>query len=322
MRIRPLAALSVAAVAALLLAGCSSSSSPDASASPSGSAADLCASAAPAGAASKAVTVSGAEGAPATATFTTPLDVSSVSSIERSVITEGPTKLTTGQFVSYAYSVFNATTGENLATVGYTPGEILPQQVSAASGGQLFGCEGAGSRITAVAPATESTPAVVYVIDVLSVVPTSAWGTAQPAVAGQPTVALAADGAPTITLPGTAAPTSTEVTVLKKGDGATVGSGDKVLVQYTGVKWSDGTVFDSTWQKGGVPTSFTTTGVVAGFQKALEGQTVGSQVLVTMPPADGYGEKSASNTNALAGETLVFVVDILGTQRATAAATQ
>jgi FKBP-type peptidyl-prolyl cis-trans isomerase len=101
--------------------------------------------------------------------------------------------------------------------------------------------------------------------------------------------------------------------VLKKGDGATVQSGDTVLVQYTGVRWSNGETFDSTWDKGGVPTPFATTGVVTGFQKALEGQTVGSQVEVVMTPADGYGEGEI-NENDLTGETLVFVLDILGTQ--------
>lgn len=315
MRIRPLAALSIAALAALLLAGCSSAGTPDASASPSpsGSAGDLCASAAASGAASDAVTVDGPVGSAATAKFTSPLQVPAV---QRTVETEGKDKLTTGQFIEYAYSVFNAETGAKLASMGYTPGEVLPQAVSADGGGQLFGCAGPGSRIVAVAPAAETAPAVVYVIDVLSVVPTSATGVAQAPVAGMPTVKLGKDGAPTITLPGGAAPSSTGISVLKKGDGAVVGAGDKVLVQYTGIKWSDGSVFDSTWQKGGVPISFETTGVVPGFRKALEGQTVGSQVLVVMTPADGYGEKSDANKNALAGETLVFVIDIIGTQHA------
>ena len=64
--------------------------------------------------------------------------------------------------------------------------------------------------------------------------------------------------------------------------------GDTVLVHYTGVKWSDGTVFDSSWERG-APASFATTGVVEGFKQALEGQTVGSQVLVVIPPEFGYG---------------------------------
>ena len=85
-------------------------------------------------------------------------------------------------------------------------------------------------------------------------------------------------------------------------------------MQYTGVKWSDGSVFDSSWENG-APASFQTTGVVDGFRQALEGQTVGSQVLVVIPPALGYGEGEI-NDDDLVGETLVFVVDILGTQHA------
>ncbi|WP_091705450.1 FKBP-type peptidyl-prolyl cis-trans isomerase [Microbacterium sp. cf046] len=312
MRIRPIVALSAFAVSAVLLAGCSAGS-PDSEASPTATAvADLCDSAAPSGEASEAVTVEGEVGTPPTATFDLPLEITE---IQRTVVDEGPDELTGGEFIEYAYSVFDAETGESLATVGYEPGETLPQQVSAESGGQLFGCAGAGSRIVAAAPAGDTTPAVVYVIDILSVVPIAAWGEEQPPVAGSPTVELAENGAPTITLPAGDAPTATQVDVLKKGDGATVQTGDTVLVQYTGVKWSDGTVFDSTWEKGGVPTTFATTGVVAGFQKALEGQTVGSQVLVVIPPVDGYGEGEINDTD-LVGETLVFVVDILGTQRA------
>jgi len=89
-------------------------------------------------------------------------------------------------------------------------------------------------------------------------------------------------------------------------------------VQYTGVKWSDGTVFDSSWEAG-APTSFQTTGVVDGFRQALEGQTVGSQVVVVIPPAFGYGEGEINDAD-LKGETLVFVVDILGVEHAPAAA--
>ena len=87
--------------------------------------------------------------------------------------------------------------------------------------------------------------------------------------------------------------------------------GDTVLVHYTGVKWSDGTVFDSSWERG-APASFATTGVVEGFQQALEGQTVGSQVLVVDPA--GVRLRRAGRDHELQDETLVFVVDILGTQ--------
>lgn len=89
--------------------------------------------------------------------------------------------------------------------------------------------------------------------------------------------------------------------MLKQGDGPTVASGDFVIVQYRGVTWADGKEFDSSWKRG-APAQFQTTGVVTGFKKALEGQKVGSQVLVVIPPAEGYGDK-ASGSIPPAGST-------------------
>lgn len=321
MRLRPFAALSVAAVSAVLLAGCSGLGGGDStpSASPSG-AADLCSSAAPSGDASDAVEVSGEFGAEPTVDFTKPIDATDLT-LQRTVSTEGDgAPIAAGDFVSYAATILDGATGDVLSASGYEPGQILPEQISPENGGQLFGCAPVGSRLTLVAATNNTTnPTVVYVIDVLGITPTAAWGEEQAPVEGMPTVALADNGAPTITLPGGDAPTATEVVDLKKGDGPVVQTGDTVLVQYTGVRWSNGETFDSTWDKGGVPTTFATTGVVSGFQQALEGQTVGSQVLVVMTPADGYGEGEI-NTTDLKGETLVFVVDILATSVTSGAA--
>lgn len=312
MRIRPLAALSVAALSAVLLAGCAGSN-PDATPSPTGTGtADLCAAMAPSGEASESITVDGEVGEKSTANFTSPLEVDELQS---TVVVEGEgDPVAAGDLVSYALSAFNAETGEELGSFGYADNPVLPQQISADNPlGQLLGCATPGTRVVAAFPASESAGAEVYVVDLLEVVPGAAWGEEQDPVEGMPTVELAEDGEPTITIPDGEAPTEVELATLKKGDGATVESGDTVLVNYTGVKWSDGTVFDSSWEAG-VPTSFQTTGVVAGFQQALEGQTVGSQVLVVIPPEFGYG---ASEGHELQEETIVFVVDILGTQRAT-----
>jgi peptidylprolyl isomerase len=309
-RIRPLAALSTVALATILLAGCTGGS-PEASPSATDAAADLCAAAAPSGKASEAVSVEGDIGAESVATFDTPLEITK---LERTVIDKGsgdPAKA--GDFVQYALTAFNAETGEKLGSVGYTESELLPQQISADNPlGQVIGCSAPGSRFAATFPATDTNAGEVYVFDFLKVVPTAAWGEEQAPVEGMPTVELAKDGAPTITLPGGDAPTEVKLAPLKVGDGPVVASGDTVLVQYTGVKWSDGSVFDSSWESG-APASFATTGVVPGFQQALEGQTVGSQVLVVVPPAAGYGEGEI-NDKDLVGETLVFVVDILAAQ--------
>ena len=313
MRIRPLAALSALALSAIVLAGCSGAGTPDASASGSSA---LCDAAASSGKASDSVTVEGDIGTVSTATFTPGLEVAA---LERTVITEGDGEaLEEGDYVQYALSAFAADTGERLGDVGYVDGELLPQPVTAGQSiAQILGCANVGTRLALTFPASQdqsgaTVGAQVYVVDVLGVTPLAAWGAEQDPVDGFPTVELADDGAPTITLPEGEAPTTVDIEVLKKGDGATVNPGDTVLVQYTGVKWSDGTVFDSSWDKG-APASFSTSGVVDGFRQALEGQTVGSQVVVVIPPEFGYG---AVEGNELQKETLVFVVDILATQRA------
>ncbi|AZS44485.1 FKBP-type peptidyl-prolyl cis-trans isomerase [Microbacterium oleivorans] len=316
MRFRPLAALSAAAVAALLLAGCASGQG---TAQPTGTAAaDLCAAQAAPGAASDSVTVDGEVGKPSKATFKTPLEPKN---LQVTVLDEGKGEsVKPGQFVSYAMSAYNAKSGDELATVGYKEGEFLPSQLSASTVlGQVFGCGKVGKRVVATFPATDTAQAEVYVLDLLGTVPTAAWGTPQDAPADFPKVALEKNGAPKITIPkGEDPPTATKIATLKKGDGYTVKKGDYALIQYTGVRWSNGKTFDSTWEKGGgTPIAYPTTQYVPGFQKALEGQTVGSQVLVVIPPAEGYGEGKINEAD-LKGETIVFVVDILGAQSATA----
>jgi len=316
-RIRPLAALSVAALSAVILAGCASSA-PDAETSPSAPpVADLCDSAAPSGAASDAVTVEGAAGEASTATFTFPLEIPE---LQTTVVNEGSgDPVESGELVTYALTAYSADTGEQLGSFGYGEETVLPAQISPDNPiGQILGCATPGTRVVAAFPPSDPNAGEVYIFDFLEVVPNAAWGEPQEPVDGMPTVTLADDGAPTIELPEGDAPTDLELEVLKKGDGATVAPGDTVLVQYTGVKWSDGTVFDSSWETG-APASFQTTGVVDGFRQALEGQTVGSQVLVVIPPALGYGEGEINDTD-LKGETLVFVVDILGAQGAAPAA--
>lgn len=125
-----------------------------------------------------------------------------------------------------------------------------------------------------------------------------------------PAVTLDGDsGEPTIEKPEGDAPEDLVVQPLIEGDGEEVGEGDHVTVQYKGVKWSDGEEFDSSWSRG-EPSGFPLSGVVAGWSEGLQGQKVGSQVLIVVPPSKGYGD---SDGHELQEETLVFVVDILHT---------
>jgi len=99
------------------------------------------------------------------------------------------------------------------------------------------------------------------------------------------------------------------VQTLKAGDGPVVADTATVLVCYMGVNGRDGSVFDSTYERG-APTDFGLDGVIPGFQKAIAGQTVGSTVAVAMASADGYAEGQPA-AGIQPGDTLVFAIKIL-----------
>jgi hypothetical protein len=103
--------------------------------------------------------------------------------------------------------------------------------------------------------------------------------------------------------------TQTQVHTLQAGDGPVVAGTAKVSVCYMGVNGRDGSVFDSSYERG-APAEFQLNGVVPGFQKAIAGQEVGSTVAVAMTTADGYpdGQPSAGIQQ---GDTLIFAIKIL-----------
>lgn len=184
-------------------------------------------------------------------------------------------------------------------------------------------CATVGSRVVAVVPPSDAfgtagndtyslsgTDTIVMVIDVEAIIPAAADGVEQAPVDGLPAVTLDDTGAPTVTIPETAAPTELQLEVLKKGDGATVADGDSLIVQYSGVNWTTGEVFDESWGNG-TPASFGTGDVIEGFRDAVVGQAVGSQVLVVIPPDKGYGAEGQSSAGISGTDTLVFVIDIL-----------
>lgn len=105
----------------------------------------------------------------------------------------------------------------------------------------------------------------------------------------------------------------TESKVLKQGTGPTVPKGGLVTVNYAGINMTTGQEFDSSFKRGQSATFPLEGGVIAGFRKGLEGQKVGSRVLVVMTPADGYPQGSQDGSIP-PGTSLLFVVDVLDTQ--------
>jgi peptidylprolyl isomerase len=95
--------------------------------------------------------------------------------------------------------------------------------------------------------------------------------------------------------------------VLKEGKGKTLTTDMTVKVNYLGMVYKGKKPFDENYSK--EPIEFELTGVVEGWTYGLEGQKVGSRVLLQIPPGMGYGAEEQPNIPA--NSTLYFVVDIV-----------
>ena len=123
-----------------------------------------------------------------------------------------------------------------------------------------------------------------------------------------PKISLDDKGKPSLDLNGYQPKEGLVVQPLIKGKGAKVGQHQSVSANYTGWLASDGKQFDSSWDRGQA-SDFSLDQVVKGWQQGLAGQTVGSQVLLVIPPDLGYGSQKQQSIPA--NSTLIFVVDIL-----------
>jgi peptidylprolyl isomerase len=231
-----------------------------------------------------------------------------------------------GNFVLYDWSgkthkLIGSTYSNGVPTL-FT-GSLLPGLATALEGQKV------GSRVLAVIPPRDAfgaagnsqigvagTDTVVFVVDLVksftnsegvSGAQTSNGGGALPTV-----TAGAAGKGPTITIPKTAAPKTLQVKTLVKGTGPVVKKGNYIVVQYTGVNYRTGKVFDSSWSRSAPwATQIGEGQVIKGWDTGLVGQTVGSRVLLVIPPADGYGKTGSSAAGIKGTDTLVFAIDII-----------
>ncbi|MGW1378684.1 FKBP-type peptidyl-prolyl cis-trans isomerase [Streptomyces sp. NPDC002446] len=202
--------------------------------------------------------------------------------------------------------------------------QMLPPKVLSAAAGQKVGSrfevEGTAKALIGegLNPQSGIKPGdgLVWVVDVVGAQKVDkkakAEGKQEDPEDGMPEVKAEGEKAATITIPkGEKAPKGLEEQVLIKGKGREVKAGDGLIAQYTGVKWEDGKMFDSSWKHGGATAFQIGTGqVVQGWDKALVGKHVGDRVEIVIPPKLGYG---GNPQHELAKHTLVFSVDIVGT---------
>ncbi|MEP6843730.1 MAG: FKBP-type peptidyl-prolyl cis-trans isomerase [Pseudolysinimonas sp.] len=319
-----LSAVAVAAVVVASLAGCSSSTS--ASCTPSYAS----------GSVSNLVKTTATS-----ASFPTPL-VAKTSQVSVSKAGTG-SPIQSGDQVDYTFDIYNGATGEKIgaatdpqragAGTNPKPTSITKALVCATSGErftlvstvkQAFGKGAGGTQFTDDA-------SVVVVVTVKDHFLGKANGINQLPLDGMPNVITAVNGQPGIVIQELDKPKTLRISTIKAGSGPAVKKNDTVHLKYSGWTWpttsqskptvwpggtsSDGKATpsgDATWtadQASDIKVS--STGLPVGLSKALLGAKVGSQVLVAIPPKDGFGEGSSSYGFA-ATDTVIMVIDILG----------
>jgi peptidylprolyl isomerase len=134
------------------------------------------------------------------------------------------------------------------------------------------------------------------------------------------------DAKPTVTFPASQPPKQLIEQTLIAGTGAPVASGDTVITNYVGEVWptevgSQPKVFDSSFSRG-APSGFVigAGALIPGFDKTLVGKQLGTRMLLSIPPADGYGPSGNSQAGISGTDTLVFVVDLLADYKPNASA--
>jgi peptidylprolyl isomerase len=165
-----------------------------------------------------------------------------------------------------------------------------------AAGLGLAACSSSSSSPTTTAPAAPTTSAA----------PTSSIATIS-----DPSAPGTIGTEPTITVPPGAPPTQLESKDLIVGTGPAAKAGDTVSVQYVGVAYSSGKVFDSSWSRG-QPFQFTLGEgqVIHGWDEGVVGMQVGGRRELIIPPNLAYGDQSPGSGIA-ANDTLIFIVDLV-----------
>ena len=104
--------------------------------------------------------------------------------------------------------------------------------------------------------------------------------------------------------------TELQITDVIVGEGDAVPVGGTVTAHYVGYGAATGDMFDSSWDRG-EPATFPLDRVILGWQEGLVGMQVGGRRLLVIPAELGYGDNPPPGSGIQAGETLIFIVDLV-----------
>lgn len=205
---------------------------------------------------------------------------------------------TAGKPISYAVSGFIA--GFQTGVIGQKVGSRVLIGITGPDG---YDSSGGNANI-----GIEVGDCLVFLVDIISVSATGPSGSTVTPPAGLPTVSADLK-APTVTIDTKATPPSALVVQpLIKGTGKAVTAASTVRVDFTEYAWSTGKVVKQTY--GYSPLDGALSSTIPGWQAGLVGQTVGSRVLLVVPPAQAYPSGNP-RIDVKPGETMVYVIDIL-----------
>jgi peptidylprolyl isomerase len=314
------ATLLVPLVACAALAGCGSSS-------PSGTSSN----------ANSAVKVTGTFNK--TPKVTIPKEDPSSKLVYTTTIKGGGAKLVSGDYTLANVTIYKwSGTKSTLLDSTYSTGaQLIPADLGLPGLATALTNATLGSRVIAVLPpkygygstgnseiGVTGKDTLVWVLDLLQQFAPDASAVGQRVSQGGgklPTVSFPLIGqAPTVTVPKNSPPTKLSVTTLVKGTGQKLALGDTVVAQYVGVNWRTKKVFSESWstssESPSQPFSFQLGGqVITGWNDGLPGVTVGSRVMLVIPPSLGYGPSGGQASAGIKkNDTLVFIIDIVGVQ--------
>jgi peptidylprolyl isomerase len=240
----------------------------------------------------------------------------------------GKTDAFVGNYAAYIWSGTTHKLAQSTWTNGSPAvfsGQLLPGLETGLRGKKM------GSRVLIVLPpksaygtqgnsqaGVKPTDTLVFVVDLIKNFSSTASASGQHVSAGGsglPTVGAQQGTVPSVSVPSSSPPGALVAKTLIKGSGSPVAKGQTVVTQYVGMIWRSKKTFDSSWQRSapfGFTIGLTPSQVIPGWDKGLLGQTVGSRVMIVIPPADGYGSSGNSQAGITGKDTLVFVVDLLG----------
>lgn len=191
----------------------------------------------------------------------------------------------------------------NTALTGHRIGDRV---IVAATPADAYGPQGNTSL------GIQATDTVVFLVDVIGTLPQEPSGTPQDPAGWAPSV-TETDGVPSaLDFTGTPQPGKTlRRTTLIQGKGPKTEKGQHIYVNYLGQVYGGEKPFDQSFGRGAFDFDLGAGKVVAGWDTGLVGVPVGSRVILSVPPDQGYGDAGQPSVGITSTDTMFFVVDVL-----------